>query len=533
MRHLHRLVLSAMLAASAALSFAPAMGQQPGAAPAAAAAPAELPASIAKRDPAAIAAWQASVQLLGEKKLNEAIVEANKALAIDPTFPEPHVVKGEALKAKEDFQGAVTAFTDAMTFDQNSVAAYNGRGEALMELIPLGQAPDLAMNDFRKANQLDPNDARVLSNMGHMFITYLGDPNGAIRVLTEAVAANPSDARAFRDKGQAHAMLREIDEAIASLAKAVEVAPDDYENYQMQAVIFQLQEDYAASIEPLSKAIETYKPKKRTDEKQYLDGYMMRADAYLRVGENETDPEKRKAAIEASIADSDAILAIYPDRYPVSGIALYRRGRALRMLDRYADAIDSLTRSILLIPADQEAGYVAEAYMFRGVCWYYQKSNDLARGDFERASAIGSGYQDPRVPLWIGFTHHAEGDHRQAIESYNEAIAKNPDFALAYVNRGRAYYDLKEYGKAIESFNSAIGIEPGNAEHYYKTGIAALKMEDLEKAEFFLELALHQDNATPKMYRAMAKTLRALGRGELADEYERQAENPPKKETGG
>lgn len=524
MRHLKRLVLAAS-AAVVGFTLAPAVAQQPAAAPAA-----ELPASVANRDPAAIQAWQAGVQLLAEGKYNEAIVEANKALAIDPTFPEAHVIKGDAAIAKEDFAGAVTAFTDAMTFDQNSVAAYNGRGEALMEM---GQAPDVVMNDFRKANQLDPNDPRVLSNMGHMFVTFLGDPNSAIRVLNEAIAVNPKDVRALRDLGQAHAQLREWDEAIASLQKAVEADPSDYENYQMMAVIFQFQDDHGASIEPLTKAIETYQPKNRTDPKQFIQGYMMRADAYLRRGEKETDPAKQKEAFEAAIADCDAILAIHEDRYPESGVALYNRGRALRMLERYAEAIDSLTRAILLVPGDQDAGYIAEAYMFRGICWYYRQSNDLARGDFERASAIGAGYQDPRVPLWIGFTYHAEGDYRQAIEMYNEAIAKNPNFALAYVNRGRAYFDLDEYKKAIENFNSAIGIDPSNAEHYYKTGVSYLKLEEPQQAQFFLELALHQDNAQPKMYRAMATALRALGRGELADEYDRQAENPPKKADGG
>ena len=115
MSHLPRLAVFA-LAASAAFALAPALAQEPAAAPTAApAAATELPASLANRDPAAIAAWQAGVQLLGEKKFNEAIVEANKALAIDPTFPEAHVVKGDAAMGKEDFQGAVTAFTDAMT----------------------------------------------------------------------------------------------------------------------------------------------------------------------------------------------------------------------------------------------------------------------------------------------------------------------------------------------------------------------------------------------------------------------------------
>ena len=60
-------------------------------------------------------------------------------------------------------------------------------------------------------------------------------------------------------------------------------------------------------------------------------------------------------------------------------------------------------------------------------------------------------------------------------------------------------------------------------DNYYNVGMAYIKLEDFEKAVEFLRLALKQENPQPKMYRAMATALRALGRNDLAAEYESQA----------
>ena len=49
-----------------------------------------------------------------------------------------------------------------------------------------------------------------------------------------------------------------------------------------------------------------------------------------------------------------------------------------------------------------------------------------------------------------------------------------------------------------------------------------------------MNLALRKKDPQPKMYRLMATTLRELGRDELAEEYERKAEQAkPQQASGG
>ena len=478
------------------------------------------------RDPDAEAAYQEGTKLAEEKKYGEAIAAFNKALSLDSTYVDALVGKGDALRAMEDYKSAAAVYTEVLNYDANSAAAYNGRGESLMNSSP--PQIDLALNDFYNALNLDNNNAVVLSNIGHILVNNQvagqTDPTAALRVLDSALAINDKDGRAYRDRGLAHARIANYEKSIEDLKKAVEVDPGDYENFSTLATVYMFREDYEPAIEAVSKAIEAYKPKLMTDPVIFVDGYLMRADAHQRLGYQETDPDKRKAAFEGAVADADAVLKEFKDRPPQNGIAYYRRGRALRMLDQYAQAIDSLTDAIQAVAQTQDPGYVADAYFYRGICWHYMGSESLARGDFTQASATGSGFSDPRVYLWIGYTYHLEEDFREALRWYSQAIAKDPNYTLAHVNRGRAYMDLKEYRKAIDSFNNAVRTEPNVGEHYYDVAYAYTKLEDYQKAVGFFDLALLKDNPQPKMFRGMADALRKLGRDELAREYDEKAD---------
>ena len=53
-----------------------------------------------------------------------------------------------------------------------------------------------------------------------------------------------------------------------------------------------------------------------------------------------------------------------------------------------------------------------------------------------------------------------------AIEDFNRAIALNPDDALIYFSRGRAFYQLKQYGKAIDDFFTGLKLDLDNSSAY-------------------------------------------------------------------
>ncbi|QDS97130.1 tetratricopeptide repeat protein [Adhaeretor mobilis] len=469
--------------------------------------------------PEAVAAYEEGVRLAEAGENDQALAAFSAALQMQTDYKEAYVAKGKILLELEDYEAAKKAFRSAIDYDAQSAEAYNGSGEASLEMGTI----DIAYNDFLKALDFDRQNAEVLSNIGHIEVNYQNDPVTGIRFLDDAIALNPEDARAHRDRGLAHARLQEFDDATTNLKKAAEIDPGDYENFSTLASIYLAEDKYAEAIEALGQAIEAYEPKKHADLDLFIEGYLQRADARMQLGfeEAETDKAASMAAYEAVIGDAKKILAEYPDRFPYSGLAHYNRGIAERMLGQYGEAIKSLTESIQSVPGGQQPSYLAPAYLRRGICWHYQDYDDLARGDFEQAASIN--FLDPVPHLWMGLSYANEGDYRKAIVKYNEAISKDPSYALAYVNRGRAYYQLKEYERAITSFNDAIRNEPTNAEHYYKRGICHMQIEEYKKAVNSFRSALLNDPNMAKAQRQMGEAQRKLGNPNLGETYETQA----------
>jgi tetratricopeptide (TPR) repeat protein len=83
----------------------------------------------------------------------------------------------------------------------------------------------------------------------------------------------------------------------------------------------------------------------------------------------------------------------------------------------------------------------------------------------------------------------AKGDYDRAIAWYSEAIKLDPRFALAYSNRGSAYYFKGEFDRAIADYNEVIRLDPSDGLvhawrglSYEAKGDSARANEDYERA---------------------------------------------------
>jgi len=54
-----------------------------------------------------------------------------------------------------------------------------------------------------------------------------------------------------------------------------------------------------------------------------------------------------------------------------------------------------------------------------------------------------------------------------AVSEYSKSLSKDPKYALAYYNRGYAYYLLEAYGSAMDDFNKVIELDPMNERAYF------------------------------------------------------------------
>ena len=468
------------------------------------------------RDPAVQTAYDAGVKLLEEEKYEDAIVEFAKATA-DDTFAEAYLGQGEALRLLEDYQAAIQSYTKARDRNQDLPRAHFGLGMCHKELGQL----DLAMNDFLNAIDQDRRDPEIAANLGKLYLD-IGDVTNALRTLDTAVELDPENADVYLDRGWAYTQMRQTDEGIADLRKSIELDPENHDAHFKLSNVYLFLEEYENAIEALTNTIKYYEPEESTDPDIYISGYIMRADTELKLaGEDTTPDEEREKLYEKVIEDTQAVLDEYPDRLPDSGNALYLKGRALRMLLRYGEAIKTLTEAIQMIPGGSDVPYLGEAYLKRGICWLNQEEPDLARRDFQQAASLN--YEDPLPYFWVGLTYAQEEEYRKALDSYGEAIAKNPGQTSAFVNRGLAYLQEEDYQKAVDNFNEAIRLEPTESEHFYKRGVAYMWLEEYEKAFNSFQLATLFNEKNAKAFRGGAIAANRLDRGSLARQYENSA----------
>ncbi len=80
--------------------------------------------------------------------------------------------------------------------------------------------------------------------------------------------------------------------------------------------------------------------------------------------------------------------------------------------------------------------------------------------------------------------------YRKAIASYNKAIEINPDYAMAYFNRGVAKAQLKNYQDAIKDYQKTIELDSSYYPAYNNMANAFLSLKEYETALQYINKAM-------------------------------------------
>ncbi len=306
----------------------------------------------------AVSHWTKGRALLDDQKGDEAIVEFDEAVRLDPKYAQAYIDRGLAYSRKGDPDRAIADYNEALRLDPKLALAYAGRGHAYARKGDLVRA----FADCEEALRLDPKLALAYNSRG---LTYYqkGDPDRAIADYNEALRLDPKLAMAYARRGNAYAKKGDLVRAFADCEEALRLDPKLAMAYNSRGHTYARKGD-------LDRAIADYNEALRLDPKLAV-AYDNRGHAYSRKGD-----------LDRAIVDYDEAIRLDPKL----ALAYLNRGHAYSRKGDLDRAIVDYDEAIRLDPK------LALAYFNRGFA--YDKKGDLDRAivDYDEALRL-----DPKL----------------------------------------------------------------------------------------------------------------------------------------
>jgi len=111
----------------------------------------------------------------------------------------------------------------------------------------------------------------------------------------------------------------------------------------------------------------------------------------------------------------------------------------------------------------------AGIFLDRGIMFAMRKDYESATADFTQAISINPNFAGAYILRGRALLENNKAIN-QAIADFSEAIRLDPNNAVAYKERGMAWHQLADHNRALEDYTQAIQIDPNYAAAYAKRG---------------------------------------------------------------
>lgn len=358
------------------------------------------------------------------------------------------------LYKKRDFSRLSDVLNELIEKYPQSFFCYQLRAAARSSLDNLPGAVD----DFRRALQLNPNFYQGHYNIGLIFIK-LGKTNDAINAFNEAIGHNKKFLEAYVALGNAHVKNNEPTSAVGFYSKALELDNKNHGALLNYGTTLLHVGDPSGAL-PLLKEAVAVMPKDATS-------ICNLAKAYDRLEELDLAEKKYKLS-----------LVYAPFHFP---------------------ALVSLVDLLCRRNKRSEVELVFQQYQASHSSYFeYQKlmgDTYIRFGDLQAAASAylaGSRLKPDSIEILsaLGTVYRRLKDYSKSRECYLLALKLDPDnFSLAY-NLGILHYHENNLDLAVESFQSAITFDSERFEPHFQLGKAYGAMGDFEKGCNSLDYSL-------------------------------------------
>ena len=219
----------------------------------------------------------------------DAIVDYDKAIAVNPRHAKTYIDRGIAKLNTADYVGAVADFDITLDNNPQDAVVYNSRG------IAKGYLKDYnsSIADFDRALDINSQYAEAYHNRGFANLE-LGKNENAIMDFDQSIKLQPRHAEGYLNRSNAKAKMGDHEGSIADLEQAIEINPQYAEAYNNRGNSKDNLSDYEGAIADYDQALKI--------NPQYTEAYSNRGVTKRKMGN-----------YEGAIADHDQALKISPN----------------------------------------------------------------------------------------------------------------------------------------------------------------------------------------------------------------------------
>ena len=116
-----------------------------------------------------------------------------------------------------------------------------------------------------------------------------------------------------------------------------------------------------------------------------------------------------------------------------------------------------------------QEGASADTYLAKGLEHYKAGRHKEAVQSYQEAVRLAP--KNANIHYNLGWAYYALGQWNQAVDAYQETLRLKPDSSNAHVSLGMTYHQQGRFGEAVKSYKEAVRIKPDMAEAYWNIGL--------------------------------------------------------------
>ena len=439
-----------------------------------------------------------------------------EAVQLDPANPiapkglsEALSLKGNELLVKDQAKAAQDLFQEALKFNPNNAVAYYGLAEVYSNKDADDKSSDndqKSIENYEKALSLDKDLTEIYVPLGILYY-QAGNIAKADSLLTKAVASDQDLAETQFFLGLVRYAQNNNEVALAAFEKAIQLKADFAEAYyykgealdrlgrselavaayekalELKPTYFEAAFDLGSENYKLGrwdKSIEAFEKAHKLNNAN-VQLYINLGDAYRMAKDYEKAESNYNLAVSFFERMPDFDKTDKADTYNKIGYVIAQQcpiNVAKFLPCRWNTATMSLEKAVSLTGDNVD-------YANLGWAYYNAAKKDLADGksadamaklekartSLQKASGADTRYLNaPLVNL--GMALNDLGDYATAINVLTRVVEREPKWAFAVDQLGRAYLGNKDYKKAIEQFTSVVKRDGNYAMGWFNLGKA-------------------------------------------------------------